>query len=97
MPTGVPATTRSNSQTDDHKSKATDIKDRYINVLTGWSAANTARSAWNGITVFGQAFASLLIWMLYFSPIWIIAGIVVYLVIRRNRKRRVAMTTITNP
>ncbi len=76
--------------TDDHGSIAEDIKEGYINVLTGWSAGNTARNAWNGVTVLGQTVTDILIWLAYLSPVWIIIGVIIYLAVRRNKKRRAA-------
>jgi len=76
--------------TDDKGNKATDTRENYINVVEGWNAGNTGRSAWNGLVGFGRVAVDVLIWLGIFSPVWIIAGIIIFLVVRRNKKRRAA-------
>ena len=76
--------------TDDKGSKVMDTRENYINVVAGWNAGNTTRSAWNGLVGFGHVFVDLLIWLGYFSPVWIIAGAIIFFVVRRNKKRRAA-------
>jgi hypothetical protein len=76
--------------TDDRGNTSTETRENYVNVLTGWSAGNTAGNAWNGLAVFGQVLVNILIWVGYFSIVWIPAGVIIFLVVRRNKKRRAA-------
>jgi PKD repeat protein len=76
--------------TDDKGNKVTDTRENYINVVEGWNAGNTGRSAWNGLVAFGHVAVDVLIWVGIFSPIWIIAGVIIFLIVRRNMKRRAA-------
>jgi PKD repeat protein len=76
--------------TDDKGNKVTDTRQNYINVVEGWNAGNTGRSAWNGLVGFGHLAIDVLIWLGIFSPVWIIAGVIIFLVVRRNKKRRIS-------
>jgi PKD repeat protein len=62
-------------------------REAYINVLAGWSPGNVASSAWNGLVIFGQVLANILIWLGIFSPVWIIGGGIFYWWWRRRRRK----------
>lgn len=74
--------------TDDRSNTATATRENYINVLTGWDAGNTVQSAWNGLAIFGQVLLNILIWLGFFSPVWIIGGGIGFYFWRRNRKKK---------
>jgi hypothetical protein len=57
-------------------------------VIAGWKAGNTATSAWNGLVGFGHILANIFIWMGYFSPLWIVIGVIVYFAWWRKRKKK---------
>jgi hypothetical protein len=67
----------------------TDSRERkdYIDVQPGWSAGSTATSAWNGLAGFGRVLADFFIWLGYFSPLWIVIGVILYFVWWRRRKK----------
>ncbi len=73
--------------TDDRGNTADEEKDNYIDVLPGWNAGSTARSAWNGLSSFGRFLADFFIWIGYFSPLWIIIGVILYFTWWRRRKK----------
>jgi chromosome segregation ATPase len=55
---------------------------------TGWSALETLKSAVRGLAGFGKALANIAIWLVIFSPVWIII-LVVVLYFTRWRKAKV--------
>ncbi len=73
--------------TDDRGNAATDTRADYIIVRSGWSIANVARTAWNGLRTLGQVLVNILVWVGIFSPVLIVIGGIVYLVRRRLRRR----------
>ena len=73
--------------TDDRGNTAEEKKDNYIDVLPGWSAGSTATSAWTGLSAFGRFLADFFIWLGYFSPLWIIIGVILYFAWWRRRKK----------
>lgn len=54
----------------------------------GWSALEILKSAVDGLIGFGKVLLSIIIWLVIFIPLWIIIGIIVFLVIRRRRKTK---------
>jgi PKD repeat protein len=74
--------------TDDRGNTDIRTRDDYIDVLPGWSAGSIVRSAWNGLIVFGQVVADILIWFGIFSPVWIIAGGILYWFWWRKRQKK---------
>jgi len=76
--------------TDDRGNTATDTREDYISVMPGWSAGDVGKSAWRGFVGFGRFLYSAMIWIGIFSPVWIIAGVIAFLVIRKRRKNRAA-------
>jgi len=73
--------------TDDRGNTDTVIREAYIYVQPGWSAGSIARTAWNGLVIFGHVLGNILIWLGIFSPVWIVIGGLFYWRIRRRRKR----------
>ena len=70
----------------------TDVRDRdnYIEVIPGWSAGNTARSAWNGLATIGRIAVDILIWLVYLIPVWIVIGVILYFAWWRPKKKKKA-------
>ena len=72
--------------TDDRGNTAkAEMKD-YVTVQAGWSAVNVVSSAWSGLAAFGRALLSIGIWLGIFSPVWLIAGGIVFWRVRRRRR-----------
>jgi len=69
-----------------------DIKERnnYIDVLPGWSAGNTVSSAWSGLATFGRVLVDIIIWAVYFIPLWIVIGVILYFAWWRRRRKKKA-------
>ncbi len=74
--------------TDDRGNTDTETRKEYITVLPGWSAGSVASSAWNGLITFGQVLGTIAIWVGYFSPVWIIVGVIVYFGYFRRKRRK---------
>jgi PKD repeat protein len=74
--------------TDDRGNTDIEMRADYIHVQSGWSTGNIARSAWDGLRIFGQVLVDIFIWVGTFSPILIVAGVVIYLIRRRIRRRK---------
>ncbi|MDD4924790.1 MAG: DUF4349 domain-containing protein [Dehalococcoidales bacterium] len=74
--------------TDDKGNTATDTRADYITVQSGWNAGSIAKTAWNGLRVFGQALVNVLIWIGIFSPVWIIGGGIGFWLWRRRKNRK---------
>ncbi|MFC1903675.1 DUF4349 domain-containing protein [Chloroflexota bacterium] len=74
--------------TDDRGNTDARFREGYITVLPGWSAVSIVRSAWNGLIVFGQVVADIVIWLGIFSPVWIIGGGILYWFWWRKRKKK---------
>jgi PKD repeat protein len=75
--------------TDDRGNQDIEKRSDYITVLPGWSAGNIVDSAWNGLVTFGRVLANIFIWLGIFSPVWIVAGVILYFAWWRRRKKRV--------
>lgn len=73
--------------TDDRGKTDSQERENYIEVLPGWSGGNTASSAWNGLAAFGRILADFFIWLGYFSPLWIVIGVILYFAWWRRRKK----------
>jgi PKD repeat protein len=74
--------------TDDRGNTIPKQRDDYITVIAGWKASNTATSAWNGLVGFGHVLTNFFIWLGYFSPLWIVIGVIVYFAWWRRRKKK---------
>ncbi len=55
---------------------------------SSWDVSVVVKNAVNGLIAFGKVLLSLLIWLLVFSPVWIIALVIIFVVRRRNKARR---------
>jgi PKD repeat protein len=64
-------------------------REEYINVVGGWNPGGIFINAWDGFIAFAKVFVNVLIWILAFSPLWILIGVIVWLIIRRKRKKSV--------
>lgn len=53
---------------------------------TGWSALETLKSAVRGLATFGKVLANIAIWLVIFSPVWIIILVVVLYFTRWRKK-----------
>ncbi len=74
--------------TDDKANTDTETRDEYILVRPGWSAGSITSGAWKGLVTFGHVLANIFIWLGIFSPVWIVAGVILYFAWWRRRKRR---------
>jgi hypothetical protein len=54
---------------------------------TGWNALETLKSAIRGLAAFGKALANIVIWLVIFSPVWIIILVVVLYFTRWRKKK----------
>ena len=55
---------------------------------SSWDISGVFKGAVDGLIAFGKVLLSLLIWLLVFSPVWIIALVIIFIVRRRNKARR---------
>jgi len=55
---------------------------------SSWDVSVVVKNAVNGLIAFGKVLLSLLIWLLVFSPVWIIVLVIIFVVRRRNKARR---------
>ena len=53
-----------------------------------WDISGVLKGAVDGLIAFGKVLLSILIWLLVFSPVWIIVLVIIFIVRRRNRARR---------
>ncbi len=57
-------------------------------IIGGWSAGATGKTAIRTLSVVMQGLGTLLIWLAIFSPVWLIGGGIVYLIVRLRRRLR---------
>ena len=74
--------------TDDRGGTADYERADYITVLRSWDVGRVAEAAWNGLAGFGKVLVNILIWLGYFSPVWIVIGLVIYFIVRRRRNKK---------
>jgi hypothetical protein len=55
---------------------------------SSWDISGVFKGAVDGLIAFGKVLLSILIWLLVFSPVWIIALVIIFVVRRRNKARR---------
>jgi hypothetical protein len=53
----------------------------------GWNALETLKGAVNGLIAFGKVLVDIIIWLIIFCPLWIIIGVIIFLVRRHRRKK----------
>jgi hypothetical protein len=57
-----------------------------------WDISGVFKGAVDGLIAFGKVLLSILIWLLVFSPIWIIVLVIIFIVRRRNKAKKGATT-----
>ena len=57
-------------------------------VVSGWSAGDNLKSAVRALSGFAQGLGTVAIWIVTFSPVWIVVGLVIYLIVRSRRRLR---------
>jgi PKD repeat protein len=75
--------------TDDRGNTVDYERADYITVLPGWNPGNIVSGAWDGLVGFGHVIVNIIIWLGIFSPVWIIIGLIIYLIARRRRNKKV--------
>ena len=78
--------------TDDKGNTAVDTRTDYITVQSGWDVGNITKSAWAGLKSFFHVFVIILIWLVYFSPVWLIGGGIWFWIWRRRKTRKTKPT-----
>jgi PKD repeat protein len=73
--------------TDDKGQTASKERKNYIDVMPGWSAGKVVSGAWNGLVGLGHVLFTIVIWIIYFIPLWIIIGVILYFAWWRRRKK----------
>jgi len=73
--------------TDDRGNTHTETRKDYIAILTGPKVSDIFTNAWLGLKTFGEVLVVILIWVIVFSPMWIVGGGIFYWVRRRKKKR----------
>ncbi len=56
-------------------------------VKPGWNPGEMGRSALRSLARFGQSLAGAAIWVGVYSPVWVVLGVVVFLLVRRLARR----------
>jgi PKD repeat protein len=74
--------------TDDRGQTAEKERKNYIDVLPGWSAGKVIDGAWNGLVTLGHVLFTIVIWIIYLIPLWIIIGIILYFAWWRPKKKK---------
>ncbi|MEJ2739824.1 MAG: DUF4349 domain-containing protein [Dehalococcoidia bacterium] len=72
--------------TDDKGNTDTETRESYITVSPAWRAGNTVTNALNSLISFGRGLANVFIWLGIFSPVWIIAGGLIFWFWRKRRR-----------
>jgi PKD repeat protein len=73
--------------TDDRGNTATVTRQNYVTVTQGgWSVAGVVSAAWDILLGFGRVVVTLVIGILVFTPLWLIIGLIIWLV-RRGKKK----------
>ena len=74
--------------TDDKGYTSTLARNSYISVVGSWKPASVASNAWNAFTAFGHGLVNTLIVLGIFSPVWIVIGGIIWLIIWRTNKKK---------
>jgi PKD repeat protein len=73
--------------TDDRGNTVTETREAYIKITQGgWSAGGIASGAWNALVWLGRGLLTILIGLAIFSPVWIVIGVIIWLVRRKKAK-----------
>lgn len=75
--------------TDDKRNAESKTRERYLSITSKWSPGNVASTAWSALKIFGEVVVNIIIWLGIFSPVWIIALVIMYLVRRRAKRNAV--------
>ncbi len=54
----------------------------------GWNPLDTFKSAINGLIAIGKVLVDILIWIVILIPLWIVIGVIIFLVRRHGRKKQ---------
>lgn len=73
--------------TDDKGYSNQVVRQHYINVQSSWNAGSVVGGAWNALKVFAKAVANVLITLAIWSPVWIIVGAIVWVVLYLRKRR----------
>ena len=57
-------------------------------VISGWSAGDNLKDAVRALSGFAQVAGTVGIWVVIFSPVWIVVGVVIYVFVRFRRRLR---------
>ena len=57
-------------------------------VISGWSAEDNLKGAVRALSGFAQVAGTVAIWVVIFTPVWIVLAIVIYLIVRSRRRLR---------
>jgi hypothetical protein len=74
--------------TDDKGYTNTLARNSYISVLGSWKPGSVASNAWNAFAAFGRGLVNTLIVLGIFSPVWIIIGGIIWLIVWRKNKNK---------
>ncbi|MYC05790.1 MAG: DUF4349 domain-containing protein [Chloroflexi bacterium] len=55
-------------------------------IIAGWSAGDNLKSAVRALSGLAQAAGTVAIWAVIFTPVWIVLGLVIYLIVRSRRR-----------
>jgi PKD repeat protein len=74
--------------TDDRANTVTETRDNYIKITQGgWSAGGVASGIWGGMVWLGRALVTAAIALGIFSPVIIVIGVIVWLLLRRRKTK----------
>jgi hypothetical protein len=54
---------------------------------SSWDISGVFKGAVDGLIALGKVLVSILIWLLVFSPVWIIVLVIIFVIRRRNRAK----------
>lgn len=57
-------------------------------VVSGWSAGDNLKDAVRALSGFAQAVGTVAIWVAIFTPVWIVLGLVIFLIVRSRGRLR---------
>lgn len=56
--------------------------------IAGWSAGDILKDAIRALSGFAQAVGTIAIWVVIFVPVWLVIGVVIYVIVRFRRRLR---------
>jgi hypothetical protein len=76
--------------TDDRGNTAIQTRNDYVTITQGgWTLGGVVSSAWDALLGLGRVLITLLIGIAIFSPVWIIAGLIFWLVRRKKKQIKI--------